>query len=99
MFDLTRFSTTQNLDDWLKIWHENCHPGAPLYLVGSKFDRIIDSGGEDAALEACENLAKELNIGKCFVSSAKSGHELDKILDSISKDMYSYNKERLKKPQ
>ncbi len=94
MFDLTRYSTTQNLGEWLQIWHENCRPGAPLYLVGSKFDRIVETGGEESALETCKEVSEEFNIEKYYITSAKSGYSLDIILDSIAKDMFIYNRNR-----
>ncbi len=40
LFDLTRYSTTKYLKEWLSIWKENAEPSTPLTIVGTKYDKI-----------------------------------------------------------
>ncbi|MHA1339977.1 MAG: Rab family GTPase [Promethearchaeota archaeon] len=93
LYDLTRFSTQKYLNDWMDIWNNNSEPGAPLYLVGSKYDAIHKRQVE-ATNQQIKDLAESLGIEKYFLISSKTGYSIEAMLDSICKEMYIYNVKR-----
>lgn len=89
LFDLTRYSTTKYLKEWLSIWRENSESSTPLYLVGSKYDKISPTA--HGLVEAqIEELKKQMNIQKHFFISSKSGYMIDKLIQEIALDMWLY---------
>lgn len=89
LFDLTRYSTTKYLKEWLNIWNENAEPHTPLFLVASKHDKINPTSQNMIEVQINE-LKKSLNIQKHFLISSKSGFMVDTLIDSIAKDMWLF---------
>ncbi len=87
LFDLTRFSTTKYLKEWLSIWRENAEPQTPLYIVATKYDKVSIAAQE--ILESqLDELKKELNIQKHYFISSKSGYMIDRLIQDIACDMW-----------
>jgi len=87
LFDLTRYSTTKNLREWLGIWRENSEEKTPLYLVATKYDKISPSAQSMVESEINE-LKKALNIKKHYFISSKSGYMIDALIQDIAVDMW-----------
>jgi GTPase SAR1 family protein len=89
LFDLTRFSTTKYLKEWLTIWEENSEPTTPIYIVGTKYDKISPSAHEMVESQINE-LKQELNIQKHYFISSKSGYMIDALIQDIALDMWLF---------
>jgi len=87
LFDLTRYSTTKYLKEWLQIWKDNAEQHLPLYLVGSKYDKI-NPNAYPTIESQIEELKKQLNITKHFFISSKSGFMIDGLIQTIAIDMW-----------
>lgn len=87
MYDITRYSTFQNLDDWLEVFDEtNKKHGqeVPKILVGSKTDlkenRVVS---KDGAAKYTEDNGF-LNYIEC---SSKNGENVEEVFNTIAKIM------------
>ena len=83
VFDLTKKSTFENLDNWVNIIKEN-NNNAPIALFGNKSDMIeeIEINNEDA-----EKYAKEKDMFY-FETSAKENVNVKEGLDKIIEESY-----------
>lgn len=87
MFDLTRPSSLQNFDDWIKIFKEgtqNEEIKVPIIMVGGKLD-LIDRravSNEDAI-----ELAKNHKIFNYIECSAKAGTNIEPIFYNIALEL------------
>ena len=87
MYDITRYSTFKNLDDWLEVFNTtNKEHGQEIskILVGSKTD-LIDNRtiSKDNAIKYAEN-KNFLNYLEC---SSKNGENVEQVFDIIAKIM------------
>jgi small GTP-binding protein len=83
MFDLTRISTLDNIRDWVKYVRDT-NPSAPILLVGAKLDLIEDiEVKEDYAI----SYLKPLNLSGYMKISSKTGENVDKVFDTLSKSI------------
>lgn len=85
MFDITRYSSLREINDWLSIFEyfvSETKMKIPIIMVGGKSDledkRSIES--EDAL-----ELSKKLNLQGYFECSAKTGNNIEEIFDHIAK--------------
>ena len=88
MYDITRYSTFKNLDDWLEVFNNtNKEHGQEIskILVGSKTD-LIDNRtvSKNDAIKYTEN-KKFLKYLEC---SSKSGENVEEVFDIIAKIMF-----------
>ncbi len=75
VFDVTRPSTFQNLNDDLKITAEKLLD-VPLIVVGNKID-LVD-------LTDLNSIFKENNISSDFLSSAKTGESVEELFHKMA---------------
>ncbi len=84
MFDLTRRSTFQNIDHWIKIIKENTSPKF-LILIGNKCDlkeeRNID---KEIILDYCEK-----NLFNYMEISAKNNLNIEKLFKEVAYQLYN----------
>jgi len=87
MYDITRYTSVKNIDDWLSIFEKNVrekHLQIPIIMVGGKLDlqekRSVET--EDAV-----ELSKKHNLQGHFECSSKTGDRVEKIFDSITRKM------------
>ena len=84
VFDLTRRSTFQNIDHWIKIIKENTSPKF-LILIGNKSDlkeeRNID---KEIILDYCEK-----NLFNYMEISAKNNLNIEKLLIEVAYNLYA----------
>jgi len=89
LYDLMRFSTQKYLKEWMDIWEKNSDVGAPIYLIGAKFDSIHEKQ-LDSINQEIKEIAESLGIKKYFLISSKTGYSIEAMLDSICKEMYIF---------
>jgi small GTP-binding protein len=83
MFDLTRPSTLDNLDQWLKICRSE-NPNLPIVFLGTKLDRKDEIGvPDDYALE----IKEELNLVDYIKISSKTGENVQKSFITLTKSI------------
>lgn len=87
MFDITRYSSIKEINDWLSIFEyfvSETKMKIPILMVGGKSDledkRSVES--EDAL-----ELSRKLNLQGYFECSAKTGNKIEEIFEYIAKIM------------
>jgi small GTP-binding protein len=81
-YDITRYSSFQNLPEWYNIIKNNAsNPG--FILVGGKLE-LADSK-RTVQLEDAEEFQKRYNIPYHFETSSKSGYKIKDIFETITK--------------
>ncbi|UCC21304.1 MAG: GTP-binding protein [Promethearchaeota archaeon] len=85
MFDITRYSSINDINDWLSIFEyfgSKSENRIPIIMVGGKSDleekRSVDS---DVALR----LSEKLNLHGYFECSSKTGYNVEEIFEFIAK--------------
>ena len=94
MFDLTRYFSLKNIDDWLSFFQEEMkfsNSQIPLIMVGSKLD-LEEKRSADA--EETMELAKSKNMQGYFECSSKTGENVDNIFNTITSLMLQFKKAR-----
>jgi small GTP-binding protein len=90
MYDITRYTSVKNVDDWLSIFEKNVREQQieiPIIMVGGKLDlhekRSVET--EDAT-----QLAEKFNLQGHFECSSKTGDKVEDIFESITRKMMSF---------
>lgn len=78
VFDITRPSTYQNLDEQLNYLKEVL-PGAPVQIIANKKDL--------ASPEKQKEVLSEINLRGIHTTSAKTGENVEKIFKLLARDM------------
>ena len=84
MIDITRYSTLNNVDNWIKILKEGIKDPIPIMLVGGKKDlekkRVIEK-------EIAEEVVERFSFIEYMECSAKTGYNIEEIFFRITKTM------------
>ena len=85
MYDITRFSSLKNLNDWLDVLNHGAsaiEDQIPILLAGGKAD-LADKRAIDKELGS--ETAKENNLCGFLECSAKTGENVDLIFETITR--------------
>lgn len=87
MYDITRWDSLKNIDDWLSIFRENAEKGVPIIMVGGKLDlndkRSVSVG--DAV-----DMAREKSMDAFLECSARDGMNIDLVFNISVQLMLEY---------
>jgi len=85
MFDLTRFATLGAIDQWLGFFREATqNEDIPIIMVGGKSDLVEK---RSISRKDAIQLTKQHNFYDYVECSSKSGDNVDKIIDYLSREM------------
>ena len=94
VFDLTRLSTFQNIDNWIKTIYENTKPRF-LILIGNKSDLINERKvDKDVILKYCEK-----NNFNYIETSVKNNFNIEKIFKEVAYQLYEGIKSKSQESQ
>jgi Ras-related protein Rab-11B len=82
-FEMTRFSTLADLEDWVTLVRENANPDVALILVGTKMDLIDDPERLQMINDEARQFATEHGLVGYFPTSAKSGENVDEVVNRL----------------
>ena len=90
MYDITRYTSVKNIDDWLSIFEKNVKEKEihiPIIMVGGKLDlqekRSVET--EDAV-----ELSEKYNLQGYFECSPKIGVNIEEIFEYITRKMMEF---------
>ena len=90
MYDITNYSSINNLEKWLTLFKDNLSNDKkkiPLLMVGGKLDlhkeRVISR-------KYAEKISKKYKIVKNFECSSKTGENVDKIFEFLTRSIIKF---------
>jgi GTPase SAR1 family protein len=92
MFDITRYSSIKNLTDWMEVFNKgskNHDKEIPIIMVGGKID--LDEK-RSVMTDQAKDLAEKHKFSDYIECSSKTGQNVDKIFESITKIMLEKTK-------
>ncbi len=95
LYDITRYSTTNYIDEWFSIWKDNAPKGSPLLLVATKSD-LIAPEREEKAMETIIELAERLDIPNFYIISSLDGKNIHVLTNDLLITAFKFNHNYLK---
>jgi small GTP-binding protein len=83
VFDLTRYTSLKNIDDWLSIFEKNYRMEIPIMMVGVLTDETLRSVTAEEALK----IAKSRNLKGYVECTLKTGKNFENTLEVLTRLM------------
>ena len=84
VYDITRRSSFDQLDEWLEDARKNCSPNCVIFLIGNKSDVSVKR-----VVDRIEGAKFAQNHGLMFMeTSAKSAENVDEAFERMAKEIY-----------
>jgi len=84
MFDISDLESFQTIEEWIKLFQENCQDGACIFLAGNKTDLIEK---RQVSFEMASLCASKLGL-KYYEVSAKTGENVDNLFSDLAQEVY-----------
>ena len=92
MYDITRYTSVKNIDDWLSIFEKSAQDkqiNIPIVMVGGKLDL---QEKRSVATEDAVELSEKHNLQGYYECSSKTGENVEEIFISITKKIMESTK-------
>ena len=92
MFDITRYNSLLDFDEWMKIFLKGASFGGkqvPVLMVGGKLDL---ENRRTVSLEEASYFAQNRNVFKIMECSSKTGENVELIFEVITKEIMENSK-------
>lgn len=89
MYDISRFSSLTNIDEWLKVLKKNPevqNKYMPILFVGGKIDLELE-GKRVVEKEYAQEFGKKYNLFDYIECSSVSGENVEFIFEAIARKM------------
>ncbi|HEY0088808.1 MAG TPA: Rab family GTPase [Candidatus Lokiarchaeia archaeon] len=96
MYDISRFSSLTNLDEWLNVLKEapdKEYEYMPILLVGGKLD-LESEGKRVIETEYAKEYGKKRNFFDFFECSSKTGENVERIFETLAHKMLAISKKK-----
>jgi len=91
VYDVTLFSSFENIPRWLKELRDHANRDIVLVLVGNKIDMLNDKiASREVSEEAAKRLAEEYDL-PWLETSAKTGKNVEEAFAKVIKTIYDNN--------
>ena len=90
MYDIANYSSIKNVEKWLTLFKDNLFNDKkrfPLLMVGGKLDL---SKERMISLRSAKKISKKYKIVKNFECSSKTGENLDKIFEFLTRSIMKH---------
>ena len=90
MYDITNYSSINNLEKWLTLFNDslsNDKKKVPLLMVGGKLDL---SKERMISRRSAKKISKKYKIVKNFECSSKTGENVDKIFEFLTRSIMKH---------
>ncbi|TFF88035.1 MAG: GTP-binding protein [Promethearchaeota archaeon] len=89
MYDITRYATLTHIEDWLDTFKKRLDNDVqvPIFLVGGKKDL---EEKRSVSIEEAKNLARKLEFTDFYECSSKSGFNIEKIFEDLTRLILKY---------
>ncbi len=91
LFDITNYSSIAHIDDWLNVIRKEirAEDAFPIIVVGSKADLVEN---REVSAEDGIKIAKSRNVDGFIESSSKSGENVEKTFEALTRLMLNNSK-------
>jgi len=89
VYDVTSFTSFENIPRWLKELRDHANRDIVLVLVGNKIDMLEKSSNREVTEEAAKRLAEEYEL-PWVETSAKTGKNVGDAFEKVIKTIYTH---------
>lgn len=90
MYDITKYSSLSNIEDWLKVFKESLSDDKkiiPILMVGGKLDL---SKERMISRRSAKKISKKYEFLEYFECSSKTGQNVEKIFEFLTRAIIKF---------